>query len=87
LIPAGLFSGGIKYPEKVEAFIKDLSKELLNTALKALKISSMANILIVPLLAKVCSYLDYLKTIRNEQLSSIINKQFTTILPQLLPKC
>jgi hypothetical protein len=32
------------------------------------------------------SYLDYLKTIRNgEQLSSIINKQFTTILPQLLP--
>jgi hypothetical protein len=35
LIPAGLFSGGIKYPEKVEAFIKDLSKELLNTALKA----------------------------------------------------
>jgi hypothetical protein len=30
------------------------------------------------------SYLDYLK-IRNEQLSSIINKQFTTILPQLLP--
>jgi hypothetical protein len=34
------------------------------------------------------SYLDYLKTIRNgEQLSSIINKQFTTILPQLLLKC
>jgi hypothetical protein len=25
------------------------------------------------------SYLDYLKTIRGEQLSSIINKQFTTI--------
>jgi hypothetical protein len=23
---------GVKYPEKVEAFIKDVSKELLNTA-------------------------------------------------------
>jgi hypothetical protein len=29
------------------------------------------------------SYLDYLKTIRGEQLSSIINKQFTIFLPQL----
>jgi hypothetical protein len=29
-------TGGIKYPEKVEVFYKkDLSKELLNTALKA----------------------------------------------------
>jgi hypothetical protein len=32
------------------------------------------------------SYLDYLKQSVTEQLSSI-NKQFTTILPQLLLKC
>jgi hypothetical protein len=43
----------------------------------------MANILIVPLLAKVWVHLDYLKTIRNGEQLSIINKQFT-ILPQLL---
>jgi predicted lipoprotein len=81
-IPAGLFSGGIKYPEKVEAFYKkDLSKELLNTALKASQdffngkhFNSNATG------EGLGSYLDYLKTIRNgEQLSSIINKQFTTI--------
>ena len=81
-IPAGLFSGGTKHPEKVEAFYKkDLSKELLNTALKASQdffngkhFNSAATG------EGLGSYLDYLKTIRNgEQLSSIINKQFTTI--------
>jgi hypothetical protein len=29
LIPAGLFSGGIKYPEKVEAFIKRSFKRVI----------------------------------------------------------
>jgi predicted lipoprotein len=81
-IPAGLFSGGVKYPEKVEAFYKnDLSKELLNTAVKASQdffngkhFNSTATG------EGLGSYLDYLKTIRNgEQLSSIINKQFATI--------
>lgn len=81
-IPAGLFSSGVKYPEKVEAFYKnDLSKELLNTAIKASqdffngqhfnKTTSGEGLK---------SYLDYLKVIRNgNNLSAIINNQFNTI--------
>lgn len=81
-IPAGVFSGGVKYPEKVEAFYKnDVSKELLNTAIQASqdffngkhfnKTTSGEGL---------ASYLDYLKTVRNGQnLSTIINNQFTAI--------
>jgi predicted lipoprotein len=81
-IPAGLFSGGVKYPEKVEAFYKkDLSKELLNTALQASQDFFNGKHFNKSISGEgLKSYLDYLKTVRDGQnLSSIINKQFATI--------
>ncbi len=81
-IPAGLFSGGVKYPEKVEGLYKnDISKELLNIAIKAQQdffngkhFNSATNG------ESLKSYLDYLSVVRNGQkLSDIINNQFTTI--------
>jgi predicted lipoprotein len=81
-IPAGLFSSGVKYPEKVEAYYKnDLSKELLNTAIKASQdFFNGKHFNNTTAGEGLKSYLDYLQVIRNGQnLSSIINNQFTTI--------
>lgn len=81
-IPAGLFSGGVKYPEKVEAFYKnDLSKELLNTAVKASQDFFNGKHFNKSTTGEgLASYLDYLKSVRNGQnLSVIINNQFATI--------
>jgi predicted lipoprotein len=81
-IPAGLFSSGIKYPEKVEGFYKnDLSKELLNTAIKASQDFFNGQHFNKTTAGEgLKSYLDYLKVIRNgENLSTIINNQFTSI--------
>lgn len=81
-IPAGLFSSGIKFPEKVEAYYKnDLSKELLNTALKASQDFFTGKHFNKSTSGEgLQSYLDYLKAIRSgEKLSTIINNQFTTI--------
>ncbi|WP_130735833.1 imelysin family protein [Flavobacterium sp. J27] len=81
-IPAGLFSSGTLYPDKVEAYYKnDVSKVLLNESIQASKDffngkyfnndnegSSLK------------SYLDYLNAKRNGQnLSTIIETQFQTI--------
>jgi predicted lipoprotein len=81
-IPAGQFSAGVKYPEKVEAFYKkDVSKELLMVALQAEqdffngKYFNSATIG-----ASLKSYLDYLNVIRDtKKLSDIINTQFAAI--------
>ena len=81
-IPAGLFSGGMKYPEKVEGFYKnDISKELLNLSLKATQdffngkhFGSATNGV------SLKSYLDYVNADRDGQkLSDIINNQFTAV--------
>ena len=81
-IPAGQFSGGVKYPEKVEAFYKkDVSKELLTVALQAEQdffngkyFSSTTTG------ASLKSYLDLLNVIRDtKKLSDIINAQFAAI--------
>jgi len=79
-IPAGLFSNGTKYPEKVEAYYKnDVSKELLTVALKAeqdfFNGKHFGNSTTGESLK---SYLDYLNAVRSGQkLSDIINNQFT----------
>jgi predicted lipoprotein len=81
-IPAGIFSGNVKYPEKVEAFYKnDISKELLNTAIKASQDFFNGKHFNKSTSGEgLQTYLDYLKVIRNEkQLSTTINNQFTTI--------
>ncbi|TRX04484.1 imelysin family protein [Flavobacterium gawalongense] len=81
-IPAGIFSSGVKYPEKVEGYYKnDISKELLNVSIKAQQdffngkhFNSTATG------EGLKTYLDFLNAIRNgQQLSDIINNQFATI--------
>jgi predicted lipoprotein len=81
-IPAGVFSSGIKYKEKVEAFYKDdLSKELLNTSIKASQdFFNGKHVNNATEGEGLKSYLDYLKIVRGgKQLSAIINDQFSTI--------
>ncbi|TDD96166.1 imelysin family protein [Flavobacterium cellulosilyticum] len=81
-IPAGVFSSGALFPEKVEGlYHKTISKELLTVALQAEQdffngkhFNSTAT---GPSLQ---SYLDYVKAVRSGQnLSTIINNQFTAI--------
>ncbi|WP_366183934.1 imelysin family protein [Flavobacterium ovatum] len=80
-IPAGVFSN-VTYPEKVEAFYKkDVSKTLYNTAIQASQDffngKNFGNSTTGPGLK---AYLDFLKSVRSGQnLSDIINNQFTTI--------
>ncbi|WP_444660196.1 imelysin family protein [Flavobacterium columnare] len=81
-IPAGVFSGGVKYPEKVEAFYKkDISKELLTVALQAQQDffnGKYFNSATTGLSLK--SYLDYVNAVRDgKKLSDIINTQFAAI--------
>lgn len=82
-IPAGLFSNGTLFPQKVEAFYKnDVSRELLNVAIQAQQDffnGKYANNTTTGESLK--SYLDYLNAVRSGQsLSTIINNQFATIL-------
>ncbi len=78
-IPAGLFSGNIKYPEKVEAFYhNNSSKTLLNAAIQASQNffngKSFSSTATGPSLN---SYLEALAVKKNDQnLSTIINNQF-----------
>lgn len=81
-IPAGVFSNGTLFPEKVEGFYsKNISKILLNTALQAQQDffngKYFAGAQVGPSLK---SYLDDVKAVRGGQnLSAIINNQFQTI--------
>lgn len=81
-IPAGLFSNGTTFPDKVEAYYKnDVSKILLNAAIKAEqdffngKAFNGSNNG-----ASLKSALDAVKAVRDGQnLGDIINNQFTTV--------
>lgn len=81
-IPAGVFSNGTLFPEKVEGFYKkDISKNLLNKAIQSQQDffngKAFNGTATGPSLK---SYLDEVKAVRNGQnLSDIINNQFTAI--------
>lgn len=80
-IPAGIFSSGTLFPEKVEAFYKkDISKELLNVALQAQQdFFNGKNFNSSTTGPSLKSYLDYVNAVRSGQnLSDIINNQFTS---------
>jgi predicted lipoprotein len=81
-IPAGIFSNGTKYPEKVEAFYKnDISKELLNASVKASQDFFNGKHFNHAMNGEgLKSYLDYLNATKNGQkLSEVINSQYSTI--------
>ena len=81
-VPAGVFSTGTKYPEKVEAFYKkDASKTLYTIAIQSSQDffngKNFSNTSTGPGLK---AYLDFLNSVRSGQnLSDVINNQFTTI--------
>jgi len=82
-IPAGVFSSGVKFPEKVEAYYKnDVSRELLNTAVQASKdFFNGKHFNSAAIGEGLKSYLDYVKAVRSgQQLSTIIDNQFTASL-------
>lgn len=81
-IPAGIFSGGTLFPEKVEAYYKnDVSKILLNESVKATQNFFNGKYFGSETTGPgLKAYLDYLNTIRDGQkLSDRINNQFTVI--------
>ena len=81
-IPAGVFSNGTKFPEKVEAFYKkDISKILLNAAIKSQQDFFNGRHFNSTVTGEgLKSYLDYVNAVRNGQnLSAIINNQFDVI--------
>lgn len=81
-IPAGIFSNGVKYPEKVEGYYKnDISKELLNISIKAQQdFFNGKHFNHATTGEGLNSYLDFLKATKNGQkLSDVINNQFATI--------
>lgn len=81
-IPAGIFSGGVKYPEKVEGYYKnDVSKELLNVAVKASQdFFNGKHFNSTTTGEGLKSYLEFLNATKNNQkLSDIINNQFAAI--------
>lgn len=81
-IPSGIFSSGVKFPEKVEGYYKkDISKELLNVSLKAQQdFFNGKHFNNATTGESLKTYLDFLNIIRNnKKLSDIINNQFTSI--------
>ncbi|WP_309608622.1 imelysin family protein [Flavobacterium sp.] len=81
-IPAGIFSSGVLYANKVEGFYKnDVSKILLNEAIKASQdFFNGKNFNSITTGPSLKGYLDFLNTVRNGQkLSDIINNQFTAV--------
>lgn len=81
-IPAGIYSNGTLYPEKVEAYYKNsFSKELLNEAVQSAQdFFNGKHFNGTTEGESLKSYLNFLNAVRNGQnLSTIINSQFTTI--------
>ncbi|GAA4290765.1 imelysin family protein [Aestuariibaculum suncheonense] len=85
-IPAGIFSGGVLYPEKVEGYYnQDVSKELALVALQASQdvfngkaYNGTTNG------SSFDDYLDYLQTITDgEDLTALINAQMNTARTQI----
>jgi predicted lipoprotein len=82
-IPAGVFSSGVKFPEKVEGYYKnDVSRELLNTAVQASKdFFNGKHYNSATTGESLKSYLDYVKAVRSgQQLSTIIENQYASSL-------
>ena len=85
-IPAGLFSNGLKYPEKVEAFYKkDVSKELFSAAVHAAHdFYNGKHFNDSGIGEGLKSYLDFVNAVRDGQnLSAVINNQFDSIFSAL----
>ncbi|WP_313807106.1 imelysin family protein [Flavobacterium sp.] len=81
-IPAGIFSSGTTYTNKVEAYYKnDVSKVLLNEAVKATQdFFNGKHFNSATTGEGLKTYLTYLNVVKDgQQLSTIINNQFTTI--------
>jgi predicted lipoprotein len=81
-IPAGIFSSGVKYPEKVEGYYKnDISKELLNVSIKASQDFFNGKHFNSSTTGEgLKSYLDFLNATKsNQKLSDVINNQFAAI--------
>lgn len=81
-IPAGIYSNGTQFPEKVEAYYKnDISKILLNESVKgAQDFFNGKHFNSATEGESLKSYLNFLNTVRSGQnLSTIINNQFATI--------
>jgi predicted lipoprotein len=81
-IPAGIFSAGVKFPEKVEGYYKnDISKELLNVSIKATQDFFNGKHFNHTITGEgLKSYLDFLNAVKNGQkLSEVINNQFAAI--------
>jgi hypothetical protein len=82
-IPAGVFSSGTLYPEKVEAYYKnDISRELLDTAIQASQDFFNGKYFSSTTTGTgLETYLDYVNAVRDgESLSVTINNQFEAIL-------
>jgi len=82
-IPAGLFSNGTTYPDKVEAYYKNnISKMLLNTAIQAeVDFFNGKSFNSAATGASLKSALDGVNAIREgKNLSDVINTQFTTVV-------
>lgn len=81
-IPAGVFSSGVLYADKVEGFYKnDISKILLNESIKASQDFFNGKYFNAATTGEsLKSYLDFLAIVRNGQkLSDIINNQYNTV--------
>lgn len=81
-IPAGLFSNGVKYPEKTEGLYKgDASKELLNISLKASQdFFNGKHFNAATTGESLKTYLDFVNAVRDgKKLSDLINTQYTAV--------
>jgi predicted lipoprotein len=81
-IPAGLFSNGVKYPEKTEAIYKaNVSKELLNISLKASQdFFNGKHFNSATTGESLKTYLDFVNAVRDgKKLSELINTQYAAV--------
>lgn len=82
-IPAGLFSNGVKYPEKTEGIYKgNVSKELLNISIKASQdFFNGKHFNAATTGESLKTYLDFVNAIRDgKKLSELINTQYAAVL-------
>lgn len=81
-IPAGLFSNGVKFPEKTEALYKgNASKELLNISLKASQdFFNGKSFNSATTGESLKTYLDFVNAVRDgKKLSELINTQYAAV--------
>jgi predicted lipoprotein len=81
-IPAGLFSNGVKYPEKTEGIYRgNVSKELLNISIQASQdFFNGKSFTSTATGASLKTYLDFVNAVRDgKKLSELINTQYTAV--------